>query len=568
MRGPRTKQLVLLNVALLAASCASSPRPAARVETPAPPVAVAPPLAIQQLPDRVAILIEESQRHFAAGQRDLELGHLEHAKTEFDLALDLLLESPGGARSDPRLREHFDRLVDRISVLEQTALAAGDGFTETKSEPATIDTLLAVDPVNTSSPTSATSKEVEDDLVSTHHDIPIPSNTRVLRYVELFKGRLKEFLTEGLARGAQYLPMIQDVFRAEGLPLDLAYVPLVESAFKSSALSRAKARGMWQFMQGTALENGLKSDWYLDERADPLKATVAAAKYWKALFGMFEDWHLAMASYNGGPGRVQRAITRSRKTDFWTLTESSRFLPRETRDYVPMILAAVLIAKNPAQYGFDVEPLEPTPSETVTLPAALDLRRVAEWSGASMDEIQQLNPEYRRWTTPIRAGKYSLRVPIGTADRVREALAATTPGQLNALQWYTVKKGESISTIAKKHGVSRTDLAEANYLRLTSRVSTGQRLVIPRMPSAVLLARGSSETPEVEVATVESVPVLSDEPTRVVYRVRAGDTLSSIARRHGTTVDQLKSWNKIRDSRINAGDRLVIERSRAANAQQ
>ncbi len=352
MRGPRTTQLVLLGAALLAASCASSTRATtARVEPTAPPVASA-PLSVQHppLPDPVAILIAESERHFTAGQRDVALGHLERAKTEFDLALDMLLESPDGARGDPRLREHFDRLVDRISALEQRALATGDGFTETKSEPATIDTLLAIEPIETPAPTDATSKEVEADLESTHHDIPIPSNTRVLRYVELFKGRLKEFLTEGLGRGAQYLPMIQDVFRAEGLPLDLAYVPLVESAFKSSAVSRAKARGMWQFMHGTAIENGLKSDWYLDERADPIKATVAAAKYWKTLFGMFEDWHLAMASYNGGPGRVQRAITRSRKTDFWTLTATNRFLPRETRDYVPMVLAAVLIAKNPAQY--------------------------------------------------------------------------------------------------------------------------------------------------------------------------------------------------------------------------
>jgi membrane-bound lytic murein transglycosylase D len=569
MRGPRTTQHVVLGAALLAASCASSTRATtARVEPTAPPVPSA-PLSVQhpQLPDPVAILIAESERHFTAGQRDVALGHLERAKTEFDLALDMLLESPDGARGDPRLREHFERLVDRISALEQRALATGDGFTETKSEPATIDTLLAIEPIETP-PTAATSKEVEADLESTHHDIPIPSNTRVLRYVELFKGRLKEFLTEGLGRGAQYLPMIQDVFRAEGLPLDLAYVPLVESAFKPSALSRAKAFGMWQFMHGTAIENGLKSDWYLDERADPIKATVAAAKYWKTLFGMFEDWHLAMASYNGGPGRVQRAITRSRKTDFWTLTANNRFLPRETRDYVPMILAAVLIAKNPAQYGFDVVAIQPTPSETVELPAALDLRRVAEWSGASMDEIERLNPEYRRWTTPIRPGEYTLRVPVGTADRVREGLAASPPGQLSALQWYTVKKGESISTIAKKHGVSRTDLAEANYLRLTSRVLTGQRLLIPRMPSAALLARASSTAVDAEVAIAETEPVISDEPTRVVYRVRAGDTLSSIARRHGTTVDQLKAWNKMRDTRINVGDRLVIQTSRVTNAQQ
>ena len=142
----------------------------------------------------------------------------------------------------------------------------------------------------------------------------------MLRYVELFQGRLREFLTEGLSRGVQYLPMIQATFRAEGLPLDLAYIPLIESAFKPSALSSAKARGVWQFMHGTALENGLRADWYLDERADPTKATQAAAKYLKTLYGMFEDWHLAMASYNGGPGRVKRALTRSRKIDFWSLS--------------------------------------------------------------------------------------------------------------------------------------------------------------------------------------------------------------------------------------------------------
>jgi membrane-bound lytic murein transglycosylase D len=567
MLGQRPLPLVLLGAALVAASCASGTRATTRIEPVTPPAA-APPLAVEQLPDPVVVLIDQSERHFTAGQRDLELGHLEHAKTEFDLALDLLLESPGGARANPKLREHFDRLVDRISVLEQAALAAGDGFTETKSEPATIDTLLAIEPIETPAPTSATSQEVEADLEATHHDIPIPSNTQVLRYVELFKGRLKEFLEEGLSRGAQYLPMIQQVFRAEGLPLDLAYVPLVESAFKPSALSRAKARGMWQFMQGTAVENGLNSDWYLDERADPIKATIAAAKYWKTLYEMFEDWHLAMASYNGGPGRVQRAITRSRKTDFWTLTANSRFLPRETRDYVPMILAAVLIAKNPAQYGFNVIPFAPTLSEMVKLPAALDLRRVAEWTGASMDDIQQLNPEYRRWTTPIRAGEYPLRVPVGTADRVREGLAAAAPGELNALQWYSVKKGESITTIAKKHGVSRTDLAEANYLRVTSRVATGQRLLIPRMPSAAVLARASSAAAETEVAAAEPVPAVTDEPTRLVYRVRAGDTLSLIARRHGTTVEQLKAWNKMRDTRLNIGDRLVIQTSKPSNAQQ
>src|SRR5690606_10882885 len=187
----------------------------------------------------------------------------------------------------------------------------------------------------------------------------IPLNDRVLHYVELFQGRLRGHLQAGLDRGTRYLPMIHQVFLDEGVPLDLAYVPLIESAFKPTALSRASARGMWQFMRGTASDMGLKQDWYIDERADPEKATVGAARYLKVLYGMFSDWHLALASYNGGPGRVQRAMKASGRDDFWTLSSSTRYLPRETREYVPMILAAIIIARNPAQYGFEIEPTEP-----------------------------------------------------------------------------------------------------------------------------------------------------------------------------------------------------------------
>jgi membrane-bound lytic murein transglycosylase D len=365
--------------------------------------------------------------------------------------------------------------------------------------------------------------------------------------------------------------MIQATFRAEGLPLDLAYIPLIESAFKPSALSRAKARGVWQFMRGTALENGLKADWYLDERADTVKATQAAAKYLKTLYGMFEDWHLAMASYNGGPGRVKRALTRSRKNDFWQLSASSRYLPRETREYVPMILAAVIIAKNPAQYGFDIVPMVPAPTETVTVPPALDLRRVAEWAGVPVDDIQALNPEFRRWTTPVRDGEYTIKVPEGTAGRVREGLEASAPAQLNAMQFHTVKRGETIATIARKLKVNRTDLAEANYLRTTSKLKIGQKLIIPRMPSAALLARASSGELEKAAAAIvddvlsETTPVASDAPR--TYRVKAGDTLYAIARRTGTTVDQLKSWNNLRGSTLKIGTRLIIQSPRAANVQ-
>jgi membrane-bound lytic murein transglycosylase D len=370
--------------------------------------------------------------------------------------------------------------------------------------------------------------------------------------------------------------MIQGVFRAEGLPLDLAYVPLVESAFKTNALSRAKARGLWQFMRGTALENGLKADWYIDERSDPEKATLAAAKYLLTLADIFGgDWHLALASYNGGPGRVQRAMKGARTTDFWSLAARAR-LPRETREYVPMILAAIVIARNPVQYGFDPQPDSPAAYEKVSLSSAVDLRRIAEWTGASIDDIQALNPELRRWTTPLRYSGYELKVPAGTAELVRARLAQTSDSEQVALNWHIVKKGESLVTISRKLNVRAADLAEANYLTTKSRVRPGQKLIVPREPTTLLAARSDRPVPApVAVAppqvaeSRDAVPASaivsaaptrqSSETTRLVYRVKRGDTLTSIAELFNTTVSALKSWNaRVKGNHIGVGDRLVI----------
>jgi membrane-bound lytic murein transglycosylase D len=229
-----------------------------------------------------------------------------------------------------------------------------------------------------------------------------------------------------------------------------------------------------------------------------------------------------------------------------------------------MILAAILIAKNPAQYGFHIAPQVPAPTEAVIVPAALDLRRVAEWAGVAVDDIQRLNPELRRWTTPVREGSYSLRVPAGTAASVQQGLDLSAPSQLNALQWHTVKSGESLVSIARKLRVSRSDLAEANYLKSNARVRAGQRLVVPRMPTAALLARavGGSASEAEAVADLDAA-----DTAATVYRVRAGDTLYAIARRHGTTIELLKAWNNLKSSRLSIGTRLVVQPA-AANAQQ
>jgi membrane-bound lytic murein transglycosylase D len=557
---------VVCVVGLLSSACAGrSPQPLSVQGPPAAIVELTPVTAAEPQPDPVEELIAQSEQHFQSGEQQIREGHLDAARLSFDRAVSVLLESPGGARSTPALGAHFDRLIERISGHELTALAQADGFVEKTPEPASIDELLSITTFERPTPTPETEKAVADDLQVVVHDIEIPQNSRVLAYVELFTGRLKSYLEEGLSRGARYLPMIQDVFRAEGLPLDLAYVPLIESAFKPNALSRAKAKGMWQFMRGTALENGLKHDWYIDERADPEKATRAAAKYLKTLHAMFDDWHLALASYNGGPGRVQRAMKRSGRSDFWKLSATSRYLPRETRDYVPLILAAIVIARNPAQYQMNVSPLETPLYETVTVSGAVDIRRVAEWAGAPVQELQDLNPELRRWTTPIRATEYELKVPMGAATLINTRLTEQGLDDLAPLSHYTVRKGETLAAVAKKLSVSRSDLAEANYLSSKARLQTGQQLIIPRAPT--LLAARTEPTPSpASDATVASrtieAPAAEQAPVRTTttHRVARGETLVSIAKRYGTTVALIKELNNLSGNVIRVGQRLVIER--------
>ena len=323
-------------------------------------------------------------------------------------------------------------------------------------------------------------KSVPGPLPGASHELPAPLNKRVLSYVELFQGRLHEFLENGMRRGSKYLPMIQQVFRAEGLPPDLAYVPLVESAFRSDAMSRASAKGVWQFMKGTALENGLRHDWYIDERSSPEKSTVAAANYLKTLGETFGgDWQLALASYNSGPGRVQKAMKRAGQSDFWSLTAKPAALPRETSEYVPMILAAILIARNPAQYGFSFESEEGPLFETVRLPRAVELRRVAEWTGTPVETLRSLNPELRRPMTPIKDAGYALRVPVGTSVEVARRMDEANGDDLLSLTRYSVKSGENLAGIARKLHIARSDLAEANALSITAGLATGQELVVP-----------------------------------------------------------------------------------------
>jgi membrane-bound lytic murein transglycosylase D len=558
-----------VGVCLAVAACGANPKPQVPTPPPASSVAAAPPPSPappKPAVDPVAALISTSQTHFDAGERELKAGHLEQARHEFDRAVEVLLDSPYGARTDARMREHFDRLIDRINAYEVTALAQGDGFAEKRYEAAPIDELLK-NATTFPAPAAdeATKAAVKADLEQNAHDIPIPDSPKVLSYVELFQGRLRDYIQESLARGARYMPMIQSVFRAEGLPLDLAYIPIIESSFKTNALSRASAKGPWQFMKPTAKEHGLHTDWFIDERSDPEKATVAAAQYLKTLSKMFDgDWNMVLAAYNGGPGRVSRAIKRSGVDDFWRLSASSKYLPRETREYVPMILAAMIIGRNPAQYGFELVTGEPVPYDKVAMPQAVDLRRVAEWAGTTVDEIQALNPELRRWTTPVKYPNYEVKVPKGTAERLNAKLAEASPADFVVLKWYTTRKNETLSTVARRFGVSRADVAEANNLSIKSRLHTGQSLIIPRAPATIVAARTERGAPTAVVSraiidTPESPAAVQPQRlTQITYHVKRGDTLSSIAELFDTTVSKIKTWNRLSSNRITPGAKLKI----------
>jgi membrane-bound lytic murein transglycosylase D len=549
------RRLFVLGVSGVLVGCGAHARP---VVAPAPSPAPTPvqPFKTVEAPsvrltiDATTAAIARAEAAFAAGQAELKLGHRATARERFDAAIDSLLVMPGGGRSDPRLQAEFDSLIDRIGAHESLDLLNADGFSEVRSEPAAIDDLLAFGTAERSAvPAPTTAELVARDLARTPHDVPVPVNNRVLAYVELFQGTLRSFIQDGLVRGARFLPMIQDIFHAEGLPLDLAYVPLIESAFKPTALSRAAAKGMWQFEAATGRETGLQQNWFLDERSDPEKATRAAAQYLKTLRGLFNgDWNMALAAYNAGMGRVQRAIDQSHESDFWALTATSRYLPRETREYVPMVLAAMLIARNPVQYGFEISPVEPFDYDTVTVPNAIRLDTVAEWLDVPVEDIRTLNPELQRGMTPI--GRHELKVPVGTAAIVERQLATAPPSVFASanFRFHTVKRGETLVSVARKYKTTSAKLASANDLTPKSRLRVGATLRVPTAPATALASRSSASKPTAVASAARSS----------TYRVKRGDTLSGIARQFSTSVENLKHLNRLSSNSIDVGDRLTV----------
>jgi membrane-bound lytic murein transglycosylase D len=502
--------------------------------------------------DPTTKLIEQADLHLNAGVEELKRGHLNKAREEFDKAVDAYLTTPGGAYATPRLSDAYRRTLDAVHLREIEALAAGDGFSEPPSEPASIDEVrdLAVAEAPASDETRRTAEAAVQEETN---DFPVELNDAVLACIDLYQGRLRDWFSTALERGGRYLPHIREVFASEGVPGDLAYVALVESAFKTNALSRAKAKGVWQFIPETGRRYGLQQDWWVDERSDPEKATRAAAKYLKELHGLLGDWNLALAGYNAGEYKVLHGISRYGSNDFWRLARTRAF-KAETRNYVPMIHAAIVVAKAPEKYGFSIAPEPALAYDSVAVAGAYDLRVIAECLETPIDDVRALNPELRRLATPA-AQSYSLRVPEGKGEALSQCLASVPAEKRVQFRTHVVARGQTLYSVAKKYGIRTQDLADANGLSVRNTLATGAELMIPIEPRSAAVVARPAGTPASGTAELASN---SASRVRISYRIRAGDTLGSIATQYRTTVREIQSWNGLRTTRIAIGDLLTI----------
>ncbi|MBZ5657074.1 MAG: LysM peptidoglycan-binding domain-containing protein [Acidobacteriia bacterium] len=512
---------------------ASSPPDAAKQK---PADAAAPPQAKPQVPqalevDPVGDLIARVEKEYQAGQDNYRAGHLEAAKGNFDSAFNQLLGSGFDLNSDDRLQRELDRILDGINGLEFAALQQGDGFAEQKSEPAPIDEANELTPAVDLN----VKAKAEAEIKLTHSDLPLMMTDQVAGFINYFSNRGRGVVERALTRSGRYEDMIRRTLREEGVPQDLIYLAQAESGFHPLAVSRAGARGMWQFMGSRAKGYGLQRSWWIDDRQDPEKATRAAAHHLKDLYNEFGDWYLAMAAYNSGPGTVMNAVKRTGYADFWELYRRN-VLPKETRNYVPIIVAVTIMAKNPEQYGLETVVKEkPVPYDTVKIDYPIDLRLAAECVDAAASDLQDLNPSLLRLTTP-KDKEFELHLPAGTAEKFQSAVAAIPTDKRVWWRYHKVQAGDTLASISRTYRIPSKSIAEANNLE-DGPLTPETKLVIPIAPGK------ETDTGAYARATTR-------------YRVRKGDTVESVAENFGISPKRLRGWNHLKGSSL-AGRRVL-----------
>jgi membrane-bound lytic murein transglycosylase D len=475
----------------------------------------------------IDLLIDKVQVIFNTAQKEYKSGDFDKAHADYDRAVDLMLASGFQVDSDPRLSDLFDQIGETLHSYERSAQQDAAEEEEDTGTPAPIDALADMT-LPPGDPRLAA--QAEKELMRVPHDLPLTVNDSVLQYLSYFTTtRGRATVEHGLDRSGRYNDMIRRVLKEEGVPQDLMYLAQAESAFQPTAVSRAGARGLWQFMPFRGEEYDLDRTYYVDERSDPEKATRAAARHMRDLYDMFGDWYLVMAAYNSGPMNVVKAVERTGYADFWEL-QKRHALPKQTQNYVPIIIALALVAKDPSLYGVQVEPEKPAPVDVIHPAHAIDLRLVADATGADLDDLRELNPEMLRSVTP-NDPNFELRLPAGYGEKLLNVINQVPADKWTSWRLHTVEQGETLSDIARRYRVTVPAIESANHLEAHAVVPAGFMLNVPAAPPAVRL---------------------------VHYRVVRGDTLEGIAERFDVSVSQLKRWNNIHGASVPRGSRLKI----------
>jgi membrane-bound lytic murein transglycosylase D len=517
---------------------------------------------------RITNIINKAETHFKNGKLELENSRREQARDQFDKAIDAILDSGLDVRSFPRLREYYVQLTERIYREEvpqqvnpqpnpqdvQTASngqetpqqVAQVGFRDQKFEPSPLDELskLVLTPEETDNVTPDDIGEIE--VAKNAIDFSFDTHPLIQQFINYYQGRGRSTMESGLRRSGRFTKMARQIFREEGVPEDVVWLGQVESAWRPKAMSWAAASGLWQFIPGTGRTYGLRQTAWVDERNSFEKATRASAKYLKDLANHFNgDWNLAMAAYNTGQGNIDRAISRAGSANFWKIYP---FIAQETKNYVPNILATILIAKNPEKYGFrNIQREAPMAYDIVQVPNATSLQLIAQATDTSVDYLRELNPELRRDTTP-RGEAHPVRIPGGKAKQFVAVLNRIPAYARETAAIVSVAPGEDLEAVARRTGIS---LAELQKLNGGADKAVGTKIVVPKSSSNVQL------TTLVRPKPVEAAPVAGGVAMKV--KARAGDTVAKIAERFNFAPDVVARLNGVAaDAELQSGQEIKL----------
>ena len=540
------------------------------------------PTEVEQSEGRITLIMARAEDHFRKGKLNLEDNKREQARQEFDKAVDSILESGFDVRASQRLQTYYLELVERIyreevplqqpvapspisaqlvaqNTQEQTQKPAPPspiGFRDQKFEPSPLDELSKL--VLTDS-----EKEVSgEDLVALEQsqknvNFSFTLNPLIQQYINYYQGpRGRATMESGLRRSGQFMKIARKIFAEEGVPLDITWLGQVESAWRTKAVSWASASGLWQFIPSTGRRYNLRQNAYIDERNSIEQSTRASARYLKWLANRYNgNWELAIGAYNTGEGNIDRAISRAGSANFWMIYP---YIASETRNYVPNILAVILIAKNPEKYGFKgIKPDAPWSFDVVRVPTATSLQLIADATDSSVDHIRQLNPELRRDVTP-RGDTYDVRVPAGRAKQFATLLQRIAPERRETARLISVAPGEDWQSVSNRTGISVANLQAMNGgvdLKSTS------KLVAPS--NGVKLTRWMRSTPGVNTGSATDAPALPAGLDKV--RARKGDTIARIAAARNLDANDVARLNGIPvDAELRAGQEVKIPSSATA----